>query len=81
MVSELVEFKGHLPIHAPNPKHVGREGGVLGKTQVPHRIDKTPENSLYRGGNPHLTSRFCKDELPPKFQHSLGLVLDHLVIR
>jgi len=27
MVSELVEFKGHLPIHAPSPK---RELGVRG---------------------------------------------------
>jgi len=27
------------------PKKIaGREGGVLGKTQVPHRIDKTLEN-------------------------------------
>jgi len=26
MVSELVEFKGHLPIHAPSPKSAGREG-------------------------------------------------------
>jgi len=24
MVSQLVEFKGHLPIHAPSPKSVGR---------------------------------------------------------
>ncbi|AES77681.2 anthocyanin acyltransferase, putative [Medicago truncatula] len=24
MVSELVEFKGHLPIHVPSPKSVGR---------------------------------------------------------
>ena len=46
MVSEPVEFKGHLSIHAPstknvdgrdarfthqNPKSVGRDGGVLGK--------------------------------------------------
>jgi len=68
MVSELVEFKGHLPIHAPSPKSVGRDGGVLGKTQVPNWIDKTLDKSLYRGGNPHLTSRFCKDELGPKFQ-------------
>ena len=51
MVSELVEFKGHL-----------------GKTQVPHRVDETLDESLYRGDNPHLTSRFCKDELGPKFQ-------------
>jgi hypothetical protein len=46
MVSELVEFKGHLPIHAPSPKSAGREGGVLGKTQVPHRIDETLDESL-----------------------------------
>ena len=46
MVSELVEFKGHLPIHAPNPKSAGRDGGVLGKTQIPHRIDKTLEKSI-----------------------------------
>ncbi|KEH32557.1 hypothetical protein MTR_4g128255 [Medicago truncatula] len=25
MVSELVEFKGHLHIHAPSPKITGRE--------------------------------------------------------
>ena len=30
MISELVEFKGHLHIHAPSPKSVGREG-VCGK--------------------------------------------------
>jgi len=40
---------------------------VLGKTQVPHRIDKTLDKRLYRGGNPHLTSRFCDDELDPEF--------------
>jgi len=39
---------------------------LLGKTQVPHRIDETLDESLYRGGNP---SWFCKDELDPKFQH------------
>jgi len=44
---------------------------LLGKTQVPHRIDETLDESLYRGGNPHLTSRFCKDELDPKFQQLL----------
>ena len=68
MVSEIVEFKGHLPIHAPSPKSDGR---VLGKTKVPQRIDKTRDKSLYRGDNPHLTSRFCKDELGPKFQHGI----------
>jgi len=66
MVSELVEFEGHLPIHAPSPKSAE---GVLRKTQVLHRIDKTLDKSLYRGGNSHLTSRFCKDELRLKFQH------------
>jgi len=61
MVSELVEFKGHLPIHAPSPKSAaGRDGGVLGKTHVPNRIDKTLGNSLYRGGNPHLMNRFLR---------------------
>jgi len=62
MVSEPIEFKDHLPIHAPpkefharhlksvagcdgrfmhqSPKSAGRDGGVLGKTHVPHRIDK-----------------------------------------
>jgi P-type E1-E2 ATPase len=40
---------------------------VLGKTQVPHRIDKTLEKSIERVGNAHLTNRFCKDELGPKF--------------
>jgi len=69
MVSELVEFKGHLPIHAPSPKSDGREGGVLGKTQVPHRIDKTLDKSLYRGGNPHLTSWFCEVESGPKHRN------------
>jgi len=44
---------------------------LLGKTQVSHRIDKTLDKSLYRGGNPHLTNRFCKDELGPKFQHGI----------
>jgi len=38
----------------------------LGKTNVQHRIDKTHGKSLYRGGNPQLTSRFCEDELDPK---------------
>jgi len=71
MISELVEFKGHLPIHAPSSKSVGLEGGVLGKTQVPHRIDKTFDKSLYRGGNPHLTSWFCKDELCLNIQHGI----------
>jgi hypothetical protein len=41
MVSKLVEFKGHLPIHAPSPESAGSEASVLGKTLVPHRIDKT----------------------------------------
>jgi len=70
MVSELVEFEGHLPIHAPSPKSVGLEGGVLGKTQVPHRIDETLDKSLYRGGNPQLKSQFCEVELGPKFQQT-----------
>jgi len=37
MVSELIEFKGRLnkPIHAPSPKSVGRNGGVLGKNPSP----------------------------------------------
>jgi len=50
MASESVEFKGHLPIHAPSPKivagrdgwfthqspkSVGRDGGVLGKNSSP----------------------------------------------
>jgi len=63
MVSESVEFKGYLPIHAPSPKSAdgrdgrfthkspkstGRDGGVLGKIHVPHRIDKTLGKSLYR---------------------------------
>jgi len=45
MVSEHVELKGHLPIHAPSPKSVGCERGVLGKTKVPHRIDETLDES------------------------------------
>jgi len=32
----------------------------LGKTQVPHRLDETLDESLYRGGNPHLTNTTCK---------------------
>jgi len=60
MVSEPVDFKGHLPIHAPSPKSVGRDGGVLGKTHVPHRIDKTLDKSLYREGNPHLMNQFLR---------------------
>jgi hypothetical protein len=72
MVSELVEFNGHLPIHAPSPKSVGRDGGVLGKTQVSHQIDKTLDKSLYKGDNPHLISWFCNDELDPKFQLGTG---------
>ena len=44
---------------------------LLGKTQIPHRIGKTLDKSLYRGDNPHLTNRFCKDELNPKFQHGI----------
>jgi len=75
MVSEPVEFNGHLPIHAPSPKSaagrdgrfthqspksVGRDGGVLGKTHVPHRIDKTLDKSLYREGNPHLMNQFLR---------------------
>ena len=78
MVSELVDFKGHPPIHAPSPKSVverddrfthqssmsvGRDGGVLGKIHVLHRIDKTLDKSSYRGGNPHLMNRFFKVEL------------------
>jgi len=39
----------------------------LGKTRVPHQIDETLDESLYRGDNPHLTSRFCKDKLDFKF--------------
>jgi len=60
MVSESVDFKGHLPIHAPSPKSAGRDGGVLGKTHVPHQIDKTLNKSLYRGDNPHLMNLFLK---------------------
>jgi len=43
----------------------------LEKTQVPHRIDETLDESLYREDNPHLTSRFCEVELDPKFQHGI----------
>jgi len=75
MVSGLVEFKGHLSIHALSPKSVagcdsrfthqspksaGCDGGVLGKIHVPHRIDKTLDKSLYRGGNPHLMNQFLR---------------------
>ena len=44
---------------------------ILEKTQVPHQIDETFDESLYRRDNPHLTSRFCKDKLGPKFQHGI----------
>jgi len=75
MLSKPVGFKGHQPIHAPStksvvgrdgrfthqsPKSDGRDGGVLGKTHVPHRIDKTLGKSLYRGDNPHLMNRFLR---------------------
>ena len=61
MVSESVDFNGHLPIHAPSPKSVvGRDRGVLGKTHVPHRIDKTLDKSLYKGGNPHRMNWFLR---------------------
>ena len=53
------------------PKSVGRDGGCIGKTQVPHRIDKNLDKNLYRGGNPHLTSRFCKDELDSEFHYGI----------
>jgi len=33
---------------------LGVTWGVLGKTHVPHQIDKTLDKSLYRGGNPQL---------------------------
>ena len=46
MVLELVEFKGHLSIHAPSPESVGRDGGVFEKIQVPRRIDETLDESL-----------------------------------
>jgi len=60
MVSESLEFKGHLSIHVPSlmsvvgrdsrfthqsPNCAGRDGGVLGKTHVPHRINKTLEKA------------------------------------
>jgi len=75
MVSEPVDFKSHLPIHAPSPKSVvgrdgrfthqspksaGHDGGVLEKTHVLHLIDKTLDKSLYRGGNPHHMNRFLR---------------------
>jgi len=41
MVSELVEFKGHLPIHAPSQKSAGHERGVLRKTLFLHQKDET----------------------------------------
>jgi len=43
-----------------SPKSVGRDRGVLGKTHVPHQIDKTLDKSLYRGDNPHLMNRFSR---------------------
>jgi hypothetical protein len=43
----------------------------IGKTQVPHQIDKKHDKILYRGGNPHLTRRFCDDELGPEFQNGI----------
>jgi len=29
------------------------------------------DNVFISGGNPHITSRFCNDELGPKFQHGI----------
>ncbi|RZB69043.1 putative receptor-like protein kinase [Glycine soja] len=34
-------------VHAPSPISVGREGGVLGNIQVPHRLPQSLECSLY----------------------------------
>jgi len=65
MVSELVEFKGHLPIHAPIPKSAGHEGGVLGKNPSPTLDMRWPDNVFMSGGSPHLTSRFGGAVLGP----------------
>jgi hypothetical protein len=65
-------YGAFIPSHANCPNYMRTIlSALLGKTQVPHRIDKTHDKSLYRGGNPHLTSRFCKDELGLIFQHAL----------
>jgi len=37
---------------------------------VPHRIYRILEKSLYRGGTPHCTNQFCKDELGPDFRYT-----------
>ncbi|XP_028186338.1 putative phospholipid:diacylglycerol acyltransferase 2 [Glycine soja] len=34
-------------VHAPSPISAGREGGVLGNTQVPHRLPQSLECGLY----------------------------------
>jgi len=77
MVSEPVEFKGHLPIHISSPKSgagrdgrfthqspksAKRDGGVLGKIHVPHRIDKTLGKTLGR-------EPVFKDELDLQFHY------------
>ncbi|KEH34954.1 hypothetical protein MTR_3g074790 [Medicago truncatula] len=73
MVSEPVDFMGHLSIHAPSPKSAaGRDGRFtypspksVGRDEV--YFDK----SLYRGDNPNLMNRFCKDELDLQFLYKL----------
>ena len=46
----LIRFRcdKHPPfvVHAPSPISAGREGGVLGNTQVPHRLPQSLECGL-----------------------------------
>jgi len=57
-------------LHRPRFRSIGPGWSVRGVLAsntrwdlVPHRIDRIFEKSLYRGGTPHHTSWFCKDEL------------------
>jgi len=77
MVSEpLQDLLGHLLsgfrypvttiyVNEPSPIVLVVRGCVKSPT-----LDMTwPDNMFISGDNPHLTSRFCKDELDSKFQH------------
>ncbi|AES89373.1 hypothetical protein MTR_4g073060 [Medicago truncatula] len=46
--------------------------GISVKSVKSPTSDRTwPDNVFMSGGNPHLTSRFCNDELGPKLQHGI----------
>jgi len=58
-----------------------REGVCQG---VPHRIRDDLVNVFISRDNPHLTSRFCKDELYPNFKmvsEPIDRVIHHLYTR